>query len=453
MTARSVSALRVAAAVAVVSAVGGARATEPGPGPQPIAPDTPAFRAPAEPPRPGAEDAVPPAEAEGPLTLEAALALALAESPELSGWSWAARAKEAHELQAGRIPNPEVEVRLVHRERPAPDDDEARQRVIVSQVFEIGGKRERRVALAASERELAEWDYEAARTEVATAVAARFAAVLGAQRRADSSRQFVEFLERTRSKIQALVDNGSMRVLELHQVARQLGLARIERQEAEASLAAARFLLAATWGGTSPRFTAAVGDLEPVPPVPGLDTVFELARHGPALARWDSELEHGAAALALARAGRVPDLTYGVGVRWNDQPSTRDYLVDLEIALPIFDRKRHEIRQARYDLARAQAERRAAEAGSSAAIAAAYYRLVESRARCATLADEVLPAARSTFDALAVGFERQASDVGDLLDARRDLARAEADHAAALVAHRQAWAELEALVGQGLAGE
>ena len=51
-------------------------------------------------------------EKEGPLVIGDALALALVRSPELEAFSYEVRASEARELQAKRIPNPELDVRL-----------------------------------------------------------------------------------------------------------------------------------------------------------------------------------------------------------------------------------------------------------------------------------------------------------------------------------------------------
>jgi cobalt-zinc-cadmium efflux system outer membrane protein len=244
-----------------------------------------------------------------------------------------------------------------------------------------------------------------------------------------------------------------MRSVEQHQIGRQLGLARIELHRAQIELDAARLLLASTWDNPSPRFTEAVGELEPVAPPPDLETVLGLAEGGPALARWDAELERSNAALALAKSGRVPDVTYGVGVRWEDDIDERDYLVEVQFALPIVDRKQGDIREARYGIARAADARRAAEAATRELVAESYYALAESDARRATLAAEVVPGARAAFEAFRVAFESRPDQVGDLLDARRDLARAEVDYVEALVDCHRARAALEGLIGRGLAAE
>jgi cobalt-zinc-cadmium efflux system outer membrane protein len=428
-------------------------ASEPWPDRRPLAQDVSAFRAPA---KPLPDDDVEPVEIApeqaAPLSLKEALALALMRNPELSAFSWEERASEARELQAGKIPNPDLDVRAYRLGIPRQSalTDENRYRVILSQQFELGGKRRRRVDLARNERYLAGWDYETKRLEVATVVAADFVAVVGGQLRVESSRSYLEFFERMRARVAKAVENGAMRSVEIHQVTRRVGLARIELQRAESELAAARFALAATWGNPSPRFTAASGDLEPFPPIPPVETVLELAQRGPAIARWDAELERSRAALALAKSERVPDLTVGAGVRWQEYAPDEDYLLDFEISLPLFDRNQGNIRAARYGIARAQASRNAAEAASAAEIAESYYVLAEAAGRATTLRDEILPAARGTFEAFRVGFETGAEPLGDLLDARRDVARAEDSYIEALVDYHRALAAVEGIVGRSL---
>ena len=387
----------------------------------------------------------------GPLTLEQAMALALEKSPELAVSTFDLRAGEARTLQAGKPPNPELEVRVDHFDLEEGQPDEDRSRVILRQDFELGGKRGRRVDLAQTERELLERDLEQKRSDLKATVTGRFAELLGAQRRVAALGQFVTFFEELQDKVARLVATGAMRSLETHQIARQLGLARVELARAEAARTTARFNLAASWGGArSPSFGEALGALEPLPLTPDLDRVLSLAGTSPAVARWDAELAHGEAALDLAKAGRIPDVRLGAGTRWDDQTDDRGYLVELELALPIFDRKQGEIREASHEMDRARAGRSAAQATQAAAVAEVFASLDESRVTSQTLGQQVLPAARATFEALRIGFEETARNLSDLIDARRDRARAEVDYTDALVAHHVAHATLESLVGRCL---
>ena len=114
--------LAALAAVALGLAGGWAYASDP----NTVAADPPAFRAPEDPSDARLEQ---PAEPTGALSLDDALTLALMGNPELQAVSWQARAGEARVLQAGKIPNPELDVRAYQLVRPeAPDESPARNR-------------------------------------------------------------------------------------------------------------------------------------------------------------------------------------------------------------------------------------------------------------------------------------------------------------------------------------
>ncbi len=394
----------------------------------------------------------PPAEAAAPLTLADALALALLGNPELAMFSWEARAAEARVLQAGLIPNPEVDLRLMRVTNPDPDPDEDRHRVIFSEVLELGGKRRRRANLARTEQGLAGHDYEAKRIEIATQLAARFVEVLGAQRRQETLRRSMDSFEETRDRVAALVAMGSLGSVETQRVTRQVGLQRIELKRVESELAAARHGLTALWSNPAPKFTEAVGDLEGIQPVPPLDIVMALApMMSPAVERARKERSRSHAALALAKAGRIPDLDVGAGIRWDEEIAEPDYLLDLQFSIPIFDRKQGEVRAAHCEIARAEAGWIAAETATTEQVAYAYHQLTEAADRSTTLREEVIPAARATVAALRQAFQRDVTDFDDVLDADRDLSRAEIDYTEALVDYHQALAALEGLVGESLA--
>lgn len=428
-------------------------APEPWPDPYRIATGTQAFRAPAEPP----VDTVIVGgqlirEPSGSLTLQDALALALIRNPELAVFSWEVRAGEARALQAGQRPNPGLDIRLNRLAESSETTrfDDASTRLILSQVFELGAKRHRRLDLAQAERDLAGWDYEVKRIEVATLVASRFMAVLGAQRRVESLRDDVEFFEEARDMVLARVALGAMERVNAHRITRQVLLARIELQDAECELIAARHGLTATWGSRLSGFTQAVGDLERMGSIPDAEAALELGLQSPSLARSDAELIRRKAALALARAERVPNITAGVGIRVDHVGEEKDLLVDLEFTLPIFDREQGNILEARHNIAMARAQRRAAEAAVWDGIAEVYDDMAGGHIRALLLGNELIPLAREILEAARLGFEEEIMTLGDLLDARRDLTKAELQHIDALVDYQQARAMIEGILGRPL---
>ena len=93
--------------------------------------------------------------------------------------------------------------------------------------------------------------------------------------------------------------------------------------------------------------------------------------------------------------------------------------------LPLFDRNQGRVLETRYELARAGAQQRAAEATMSNELTRAYADAESSTFAMRTLKDETLPAARSAFQAAQDAFRTGKSDYLDVLDAERTLVEVE----------------------------
>jgi cobalt-zinc-cadmium efflux system outer membrane protein len=142
-----------------------------------------AYRPPASPTTADALSEPPPAS--GTLTLHDALARALQHNPRLRAFAWEIRAREAQVQQAGRPPNPELGADLEDFAGTGllRGFDATEVTVGLSQLVELGGDRRSRRRVAASERDLAGWDYETVRLDVLTETTQAFTAVLAAQER------------------------------------------------------------------------------------------------------------------------------------------------------------------------------------------------------------------------------------------------------------------------------
>ena len=122
---------------------------------------------------------------EGNLTQPRAIALALASNPELVISACELNAADGRVLQAGLLPNPElgIEVENFAGSGSRSSFDQAETTLQVSQLFELGGKRAKRIVMAGLDRNLRTWDLEAKRLDVITETRKAFVGVLAAQRR------------------------------------------------------------------------------------------------------------------------------------------------------------------------------------------------------------------------------------------------------------------------------
>ena len=153
------------------------------------------------------------------------------------------------------------------------------------------------------------------------------------------------------------VASGKAAALERHKAQVALGASKLLLERARQGAEALRKKLAATWGATQPRFTQAEGAFEVVPAIPTADQLAALISQNPDIARWKTEMEQRQAALAVARAKAIPDVTLRGGIKHLEDTDDTGFLIGFSIPLPAFDRNQGGIRESMAKLAKATQER------------------------------------------------------------------------------------------------
>ncbi|MEN6437787.1 MAG: TolC family protein [Syntrophobacter sp.] len=388
----------------------------------------------------------------GVITLKQALSLALLGNPELASFSFETRASEAKVLQAGLRPNPEIGVDV---EQFGGSGDfkglkTAQTTVLLSQLIEIGGKRAKRTRVAALEKDLAGWDYETKRLDVLTNVSKSFVEVLSGQELVAQNEELVRLSGQVLNSVSERVKAGKVSPLEETKAGVALSNARIALEQARSNLLAARKRLSATWGGTTPSFTKADGDLSVLLPIPSAEELNQLVSQNPDVARWVKEMEQRRAVLESEKAKRIPDITLRGGMQRFNETDDSALVIGMSIPLPIFDRNQGGIRAAQYKLAKAREEARAAEIKAGAGLGEAYQTLSFAYTEAKSINDEVLPAAQRAFVAAGEGYREGKFDFLELLDSQRTLFEAKGKYIQSLSAYHKAKADVERLVGQPL---
>jgi cobalt-zinc-cadmium efflux system outer membrane protein len=395
-----------------------------------------------------------PEEPAGAITLSTALVAALLRSPELSAFSWRARASEAEIIQAGLLPNPEVraEVEDVGASGEFAGIDQAQATLRLSQLIELGGKRMARVRDASLTSALAGWDYEARRLDVFTATAQSFTEVLAQQQRLELAEEVVRLAEEVVGTARQRVDAGSSPRTELTKAEIALAGARIEREQAARALNAARQRLAATWGAREPRFTRAEGNLENVRAVPPLVELRTRLEQNPDLARWATEIAQRDAAVALEKSRAIPDVIVTAGYRRLFGPDENTFVADVLVPLPVFNRNQGAILAAQRRLSEAQDQQLAAGARLSADLTDAYEALAAAYGQISALRNAVLPSAKEAFDTVREGYREGRFSYLDVLDAQRTLVASRGQYVRALADYHQSTVAVERLIGEPITG-
>lgn len=291
----------------------------------------------------------PASERSGALTLIRALQRAAASNPRLSAANRDIGIAAGRRLQSGAIPNPEVSFELDNAVGSGSYRGlrSAETTLQLSQLIELGGKRDARVAAGSAEVDAAYWQAAAARLEVLSDTAVAFYSVLAAQRRISIFDTQIAALQRFTPLLQRRVEAGASSPAEVARAQVAVDLVRADREKARTALAIARLELATLMGRSTPDFTQVVGALAPRGRPPSFQTVQRSIDGNPQLVRFTALRAQRDAELLLARLKPVPDLR--AGVAWRHYRDTNDNAVrfGVSIPLPVWDQNLGGIAEAR----------------------------------------------------------------------------------------------------------
>lgn len=379
----------------------------------------------------------------GPLTLHAALALAMASNPALSAAQNELHAVEATVIQANTLPNPSLELSVEDRRR------ETRESTIqFSQPLELGGKRSARMSAAERSRDAAAAELSEKRAEVRSSVIASFFDVLTAQERMRLAQESADLAQKATSAASRRVAAGKVSPVEETKARVEESSVRLELTQARSALISARKRLSATWGNPAPRFEQAEGELTTLPPLPEIDGMSQRLGHAPALARARYEVDRRQALAQVESSRRVPDVTVSLGVKRSEELGRNQAIVGLSVPLPFFDTNRGNVLESLRRVDKARDELTATEVRLDSELAEAHERLSVSRQEAESLQKEVIPGAQSAFDAATKGFEFGKFGFLDVLDAQRTLLQAKSQYLRALSEAHRAAADIDRILGE-----
>ena len=388
----------------------------------------------------------------GNLTLRQALAQAMLRNPELAAYSWSVRAKAAASLQAGLLPNPELEVGVENfgGNGEYVTSDNVETTVGLSQLLELGGKRSKRQAVASLEADLAGWDFEAKRLDVLTDTTKVFFAVLAKQEQLVQVESLAKLAEEFLQTVNNRVEAGKVSPIEASRAQVELLTAQIAQSRAQADLEAARKELATMWGDDLATFSHVVVEQEQVIPPPSLEKLLPLIEQNPDFARLQTEEDKGGAQVALEKSKVFPDLTVGVGVRMFEETDDEAMVAGISLPLPLFDRNQGGIAEAKATLNQVKYQRQAAAIGLRKTLSNSYRNLSLAYDEFQTLKGKILPAAEQAFEAAGIGYRAGKFSFIETLDAQRTLFEVNTQYVEALAAYHQARTDVERLTGTSL---
>ena len=378
-----------------------------------------------------------------PLTLDQAQRYAREGSPTLSAARREVEATEGQVLQGSLRPNPEFVFQA--------EDASRLSRTSSAQLdvpIETANKRGARIDAAERGREVAQTELVDRGQRLRAAVSAAFFDVLAAQELLRAAQDSLNLARRASDIAGKRVTAGKVSPVEETKARVAEASARVALAQAESGLRNARTRLSSLWGNPVPHFTQAEGSIDSLPDLPDAATLERRLQEAPLLLRAEHELQRRKALVGVEQSRTVPDFTVSVGMKRRDDTIVRDQLlVGVTVPLPVFNRNQGNLLEALRREDKARDELQAVRTTVSADAWQALEKVTARHREAQLLQRDVLPGARSAYEAATIGFENGKFSFLELLDAQRTLFSATAQYLASVAAVHAALADLDAILG------
>ena len=380
-----------------------------------------------------------------PLSLAKAIELALEGNPEVAAAKRQWEATEGQVLQGRSRPNPELAYSL--------EDTRSKTRTQSWQLnlpVELGGKRAARTKAAEKTREQAQAQLAELQATVRANVAAAYFDVLTAQERLVLARDSAALAKSSTDTVSKRVAAGKVSPVEESKARVAEAGVRVELAQAASEQRNALSRLFALLGRIDAPYTVLEGKAENLPSVPSLADLQPLISSAPGVVLARIEVDRREALTALEQSKRVPDVTVSVGMQRSNETQRNVLLFGVSVPLPVFDRNQGNLLEALKLEDKARDELQAASVRLHSEVAQGQERLSTIIAEVQSLQQDVLPGAKSAYDAATIGFENGKFNFLEVLDAQRTYFTAKSQYLKALGEAHRAAADIDRLLGASM---
>jgi len=384
--------------------------------------------------------------ANAPLSLREALQQATRGNPRREIAERNIGMSDGRRQQANTLPNPTIGFEVDNFAPGNSDVVGAETTLMLSQLIELGGKRDARVAAALGDYDAMRWELQATRLELLSETTLAFVEALSSQRRALILERQAAALERLVPLMQRRTEAGAASPSEVTRTQAAVGMTRLEQERARLEFAVARRTLASLMGQDLPDFASVSGDWGRTVRPATLEALITAIDDNPQLMRWTAIRAQRDGELLIARLKPVPDVTASLGWRYYNENGANAIRLGVSMPIPVFDRNRGGIREAQENSQKVHAERAANRLALIGVVAKAHDTVASQLKQLDLVRRTILPAARQALATIEAGYGQGRFTVLEILDAYRLVADAELMEHDALASFHSAVATIEGLV-------
>jgi cobalt-zinc-cadmium efflux system outer membrane protein len=382
------------------------------------------------------------------LTLNDAVALALANHPDQRIAQGRVQAATGRAQQAGLWSNPELELSV--EDWPTSRGlSESKRLAGVTQTVPFPGKKKLERQISKTDVRDASLSVKLRRLELEHDVKLAFYRALAARRLVDASAELTRVAEGLETSASKRVGAGAAADQEGLRAEVVLDQARSELDARKSELSVALDSLALWIGRTNISAADLIGDLEARDDasVPQLDSTEWLVTH-PSMQAAELSRERASLSLRRARLEPYPDVKLGVAGGWEGGTDRSLAQFSIALPLPIIDRSKGRKMEAQADVNIADAQVAATRQTLLRAWKSAVQRHRLAREQFTRCKEVILPKSLEALKLVQAGFEEGKYGFIDLLDTQRTASEARIAYLEKLLELSNARADIELLQGQ-----
>ncbi len=386
------------------------------------------------------------------LLLDQAVQIALKKNRKLAAAWQEIQAMKGVRKQAGLFPDPELSVELenVGGRGIYSGTGLAETTIAFEQLLELGGKRKKRVLIADAGIQLALYRYQSLKRNIIASTTIAFFKTLAAWDRVNIASKLFRVATSFQNIVGERVRAGKVSPVEETRTSVVFSTARIRLEKAKRNFAVSRASLAAVMGSDSLLSRQVRGVLDEVILVPELKDLTGFLDENPEILKWSTELDRSRLNLSLARSASVPDLAVSAGFRKFRETDDSAYIVGVSIRLPLWNRNRGRVMEAKSRTVQVKETRAFSVIEVKKSFRTLYQELLGAVEEVHTIQDHMLPASRSAFEAVRLGYREGKFGFIEVLDSQRTYFDVEMQFVDALERYHTLKAGVEELIGREL---
>jgi cobalt-zinc-cadmium efflux system outer membrane protein len=386
------------------------------------------------------------------ITLQIAIDTAIINNPNLKVFAYEISSLEKLKIQAGLIPNPEVnfEVEDVFGSNELSGIKGSQYTLSIDKQFELGGKRSKRVALAETEIVSSKDNYELLKLDIIASVKTTFISLYKVQLQIEQQSKFVKLNEEINLTISERVKAGRTSPAEESKVKVTLTNSKIELARLQRYFSSIQTQLNSLMGISGKNLIPITNLFESISAPPTKQEIMGSTEDIPSIKLLQNEVNVRQAKLELEKSIAIPNLTLSGGVRYLNEINSNSFVAGVSIPIPIFNNNNGNIMASEERLHQMNAIKNARKLDVIAQLNTAYNILLSAYHNSLQLKNIIIQEADNAYQITKQGYLQGRFAFIDLLDAQRTLFETQTQYLFEISDYYDSLIEIEKITGKFL---